>query len=171
MKKHLIKIVFLLGIVSLVGCDEFLDTTPTDRISDKLVWESESNVQMYIINGFYPYIDRYGVFGSSQFTGSLTEGLTETLKYGSYVPGATAGNANLYVFTPETMSSTGNLLGTWGDTYERIRRVNEFLVGLEQYSQLDEATNLLYEGQARFFRAFLYFQLAKRHGGPNVMAE
>ncbi|MFV0592128.1 MAG: RagB/SusD family nutrient uptake outer membrane protein [Draconibacterium sp.] len=164
MKKHLIKIVFLLGIVSLTGCDEFLDTTPTDRISDKLVWENESNVQMYI-NGFYPYIDRYGNFGSSQFSGALTEGLTETLKYGSYVPGATAGNANLYVFTPETMSSTGNLLGTWGDTYERIRRINEFLVGLEQYSQLDEATNHLYEGQARFFRAFLYFQLAKRHGG------
>ncbi len=164
MKKNLIKIVFLLGIVSLVGCDEFLDTTPTDRISDKLVWESESNVQMYI-NGFYPYIDRYGSFGNSQFSGSLTEGLTETLKYGSYVPGATAGNSNLYVFTPETMSSTGNLLGTWKVTYERIRRINEFLVGLDQYSQLDEATNNLYEGQARFFRAFLYFQLAKRHGG------
>lgn len=164
MKKHLIKIVFLLGIVSLVGCDEFLDTTPSDRISDKLAWESEANVQLYI-NGFYPYIDRYGSFGNSQFKGSLTEGLTETLKYGSYVPGATAGNSNLYVFTPETMSATGNLLGTWGDTYERIRRINEFLVGLEQYSQLDEATNQLFEGQARFFRAFLYFQLAKRHGG------
>ncbi|MFV0266848.1 MAG: RagB/SusD family nutrient uptake outer membrane protein [Draconibacterium sp.] len=164
MKKHLIKIVFLLGIVSLVGCDEFLDTTPSDRISDKLAWESEANVQLYI-NGFYPYIDRYGSFGNSQFKGSLTEGLTETLKYGSYVPGATAGNSNLYVFTPETMSATGNLLGTWGDTYERIRRINEFLVGLEQYSQLDDATEQLFEGQARFFRAFLYFQLAKRHGG------
>ncbi len=164
MKKHLIKIVFLLGIVSLVGCDEFLDTTPSDRISDKLAWESEANVQLYI-NGFYPYIDRYGSFGNSQFKGSLTEGLTETLKYGSYVPGETAGNSNLYVFTPETMSATGNLLGTWKDTYERIRRINEFLVGLEKYSQLDDATEQLFEGQARFFRAFLYFQLAKRHGG------
>ncbi len=164
MKKHLIKIVFLLGIVSLVGCDEFLDTTPSDRISDKLAWESEANVQLYI-NGFYPYIDRYGSFGNSQFKGSLTEGLTETLKYGSYVPGATAGNSNLYVFTPETMSATGNLLGTWKDTYERIRRINEFLVGLEKYSQLDDATEQLFESQARFFRAFLYFQLAKRHGG------
>ncbi len=158
------KIVLLLGIVSLIGCDDLLETTPTDRISDKVVWESAENVTLYI-NGFYPYIDRYGNFGNSQFSGSLTEGLTETLKYGSYVPGSKAGDANNYVFTPEVMSSTGNLLNTWGTTYERIRRVNEFLVGLETYSKLDEEENILFEGQARFFRAFLYFQLAKRHGG------
>lgn len=164
MKNNIFKIVLLLGVIGLFGCDEMLDTTPTDRISDKLVWTNEANVTLYI-NGFYPYLDRYGNFGTSQFNGSLTEGLTETLKYGSYVPGAKAGDANNYVFTPEVMSPTGNLLNTWDDTYERIRRVNEFLVGLNEYSQLDEETNLLFEGQARFFRAFLYFQLAKRHGG------
>ena len=164
MNSKIFGIALFLGVITLIGCDDYLDTTPTDRISDKVVWESESNVTLYV-NGFYPYIDRYGNFGSSQFSGGLTEGLTETLKYGSYVPGSKAGNANMYVFTPETMSATGNLLSTWGDTYERIRRVNEFLVGLEKYSQLDEETNRLFEGQARFFRAFLYFQLAKRHGG------
>ena len=164
MNYKLFTIVLVLGIVSLTGCDDMLETTPTDRISDKLVWENKANVTLYV-NGFYPYIDRYGNFGASQFKGSLTEGLTETLKYGSYVPGSKAGDANNYVFTPEVMSSTGNLLNTWGETYERIRRVNEFLVGLKQYSKLDEVQNKLFEGQARFFRAFLYFQLAKRHGG------
>lgn len=164
MKNRLFLIALLAGIVVLAGCDDFLDTTPGDRISDKVVWEDEASVTLYV-NAFYPYLDRYGNFGSAQFSGSLTEGLTETLKYGSYVPGSKAGNANLYVFTPETMSSTGNLLSTWKDTYERIRRVNEFLVGLQKYSQLGQEANNLFEGQARFFRAFLYFQLAKRHGG------
>ena len=164
MKHRIFIMALLLGLIGLTGCDEFLETTPTDRISDKLVWQNEANVTLYI-NGFYPYIDRYGNFGTSQFNGSLTEGLTETLKYGSYVPGSKAGDANNYVFTPETMSPTGNLMSTWNDTYERIRRVNEFLVGLKAYSVLDAETNQLFEGQARFFRAFLYFQLAKRHGG------
>jgi hypothetical protein len=63
------------------------------------------------------------------------------------------------------MSPSGNLLGTWSDTYTRIRRVNEFLVSLSKYSELTPEQNLQMEGQARFFRAFLYFQLAKRHGG------
>ena len=164
MKHRIFIIALLFGMIGLMGCDDFLETTPTDRISDKLVWQNEANVTLYI-NGFYPYIDRYGNFGTSQFNGSLTEGLTETLKYGSYVPGSKAGDANNYVFTPETMSPTGNLMSTWNDTYERIRRVNEFLVGLKAYSVLDTETNQLFEGQARFFRAFLYFQLAKRHGG------
>ncbi|MGM0531496.1 MAG: RagB/SusD family nutrient uptake outer membrane protein [Bacteroidota bacterium] len=157
-------ITLMLGVFVFSGCDDYLDTTPTDRISDEVVWSNENNVTLYV-NAFYPYIDRYGNFGTSQFNGTLTEGMTETLKYGSYVPGTRAGDANMYVFDPEGISPSGNLLDTWGETYERIRRVNEFLVGLENYSELDEEINNRLEGQVRFFRAFLYFQLAKRHGG------
>lgn len=155
------------GIICLLilqSCGEFLDTTPTDRISDKLVWEDEGTIELYV-NTFYAYLDRYGNFGSDQFNGSLTEGLTETLKYGSYAAGSKAGDANRYVFNPESMSPTTNLLSVWRPTYERIRRVNEFLIGLDRFSQLEEGKNQVIEGQARFFRAFLYFQLAKRHGG------
>ncbi len=164
MRNKIISAALLLTMSLFTGCDDFLDTTATDRISDKIVWESASNITLYV-NGFYPYIDRYGSFGTAQFSGNLTEGLTETLKYGSYVPGSKAGDANMYVFTPEMMNPSGNLLNTWAATYERIRRVNEFLVGLEKYSTLSDEENQIFEGQARFFRAFLYFQLAKRHGG------
>ena len=101
---------------SLVGCNDFLDTTPHDSISDKVVWNDIHTATLYL-NGFYPYIDRYGQFGSAQFQGNLTEGLTETFKYGSYVPGNKAGDSNNYVFTPETMSSTGNLLDAWTGGY------------------------------------------------------
>ena len=153
------------GIFCLAGCDGFLDTTPTDKISDKIVWESEETVQLYM-NTFYAYIDRYGIFASpSQFNGNLTEGLTETLKYGSYVPGSRSGDANMYVFTPERITASASLLDVWKATYERIRRVNDFLVSLEKYSKFDAGKNAQYEAQARFFRAFLYFQLAKRHDG------
>ncbi|WP_072317441.1 RagB/SusD family nutrient uptake outer membrane protein [Sinomicrobium oceani] len=164
MKIQIHKIAAVMLLAGLFSCDDYLDTTPTDRISDLVIWENEKNVQLYV-NGFYPYIDRYGQFGGAQFNGSLTEGLTDTFKYGSYVPGSKAGDANRYVFTPEVIGPTSNLLDVWSETYERIRRVNEFLVGLEQYSVFDEETNDLYRGQARFFRAFLYFQLAKRHDG------
>ena len=161
----ILKTVCIAGIICLTGCEGFLDTTPTDRISDKLVWESDATVQLYV-NTFYAYIDRYGIFSSpSQFNGNLTEGLTETLKYGSYPTGSGAGDSNDYVFNPEIITPGANLLNVWGTTYERIRRINEFLVGLGKYSKLDAEKNLQYEAQARFFRAFLYFQLAKRHDG------
>jgi hypothetical protein len=147
------------------GCDDFIDTTPTDRISDKLIWQDVSTATLYC-NTFLAYIDRYGVFSSpSQFNGNLTEGLTETFKYGSTVSGSRGGDSNMIVFNPERIGPDQNLLNIWGVTYERIRRVNEFLVGLYNFSTFDENTNKLFEGQARFTRAYLYFQLAKRHGG------
>ena len=161
------KISILLLVISsfiLGSCNDFLDTTPSDRLSDKVIWKDYKSVEIYV-NSFYPYIDRYGTFGNSEFSGNMTDGLTETFKYGSYAPGTMAGDANNYSMIPESISPTGNLLGTWAVTYERIRRVNEFLVGMEKYSTLSAAANERFMAEARFFRAFLYFQLAKRHGG------
>ncbi len=164
MKKIIYPIITFLMIFTS-GCDDFIDVTPTDRISDKLVWQDVNTATLYC-NTFLAYIDRYGVFASpSQFNGNLTEGLTETFKYGSTVSGSRAGDANMIVFNPERIGPDQNLLNVWGVTYERIRRINEFLVGLYNLSTFDEATNTLFEGQARFMRAYLYFQLAKRHGG------
>jgi hypothetical protein len=165
MKKIIIFLTTFILLFAWSGCDDFLDTTPTDRISDKIVWEDANTVTLYC-NTFYAYIDRYGLFSSpSQFSGNLTEGLTETFKYGANVPGSRAGDANLIVFNPSRIGPDQNSLGVWAVTYERIRRVNEFLVNIADFSTLDEEANRLFAGQARFFRAYLYFQLAKRHGG------
>lgn len=164
MKKILYTLAAASAAVLLASCTKFLETTPTDRVSDALAWSSEEYADMYI-NNFYAFIDRYGQFGSNQFSGNLTEGLTPILKYASPTPGTHAGDANNYVFYPERITVSSNLLDIWPTTYERIRRVNEFLANLPVYSHYSPEVNLRYEAQARFFRAFLYFQLARRYGG------
>ena len=111
---------------TLSGCNAFLDTTPSDRISDKLTWTSTEYVDLYV-NNFYEYLSVYGQFGSQQFNGNLTEGLTNTFKYGSVSPGSGAGDSNDYVFHPEKLQPSGSLLDIWSSTYTRIRRINEFL--------------------------------------------
>jgi hypothetical protein len=110
----------------LSGCNAFLDTTPSDRISDKMTWTKQEYVDLYV-NNFYEYLSVYGQFGSQQFNGSITEGLTNTFKYGSVSPGSAAGDANDYVFHPEKLQPSGSLLDVWANTYTRIRRINEFL--------------------------------------------
>lgn len=164
MKNKILYSIFIIGFLGVLSCTDFLDTHPKDRVSDKLIWQDAKRVNMYV-NSFYPYIHDWGSFGSRQFANNLTEGLTETLKYGSSVAGNRYGDANEYAMKPERFSPDGGLLKAWTSAYEGIRRVNEFLVGLEKYSELTEEENKIVEGQARFFRAFLYFQLAKRHGG------
>jgi hypothetical protein len=167
--KNRILILFLSFLtLGLVSCNDYLELTPTDKITDKSVWENQAATDLYV-NNFYEYIHVYSQFGEGQFSGNLTEGLTETFKYGSPIVGNRAGDCNYYVFTPETLTSEGSYLDCWSGAYERIRRINEFLAAMENYSTYSAEVNTLYEAQARFFRAFLYFQLAKRYGGQAII--
>ena len=80
MKYTILKLAVLVGMIGFSGCTDFMDTTPTDRVSDKMIWQDEASANLYL-NTFYAYIDRYGVFGNAQFNSNLTEGLTNTFKY------------------------------------------------------------------------------------------
>jgi starch-binding outer membrane protein, SusD/RagB family len=163
MKTRIITLIFLIGLI-LPGCNKFLDMNPTDRLSDKMVWQNAESVELYV-NGFYPYINIYGAFGDGDSQVGLTEGLTETLKYGSMTPGTHVGFANIVAYSDGGMSAPTAAfhLGMWDALYTRIRRVNEFLYGLHKYgTNLDMNTKTRFEAEARFFRGFLYFQLIKR---------
>ncbi len=149
-------------LISINSCTEWLNLTPTDQLTDKVVWENESSVDLYV-NGFYTYLNQYGQFGTQQFGGSLTESLTNTFKYGSYGLGHKAGHPNNYVFNPDVITPAACLYGIWDDAYNKIRRLNEFLHSMELYSSFSEEQNMKWEAQVRFFRAFIYFQLTKRH--------
>lgn len=169
--KKVTKIILLISFISfgLIGCSDWLDLTPTDQLTDKAVWAKESSVDLYV-NGFYTYISQYGQFGFRQFgddkkVGSLTESLTNTFKYGSYALGHKAGHPNNYVFNPDAVSSTSCFYDNWKDGYNKIRRMNEFLHSMNLYSSFSKEQNTRWEAQIRLFRAFIYFQLAKRHGG------
>ena len=157
--KYLI-VTIIMGL-SFTSCNDFLDPDPTDRLSEKLFWQNEESTDLYL-NSFYPYLSSYGNFGTSQFNnGLLTEGMTDMLKYGSYSAGV--GNANRIVLNPYFVTADQSQgLVIWTTSYERIRRVNEFLSSMSKYSTYNEDTNKRYEAQIRFIRAFLYYQLLLR---------
>jgi hypothetical protein len=153
------------AVILFSSCSDWLDLTPTDKLTDKVIWEDESSVDLYV-NGFYTYIHQYGQFGSAQASGNMTESLTNTFKYGSYALGHKAGHPNTYVFDPNLITSaTGGFYSVWSDAYNKIRRLNEFLDSMEKYGKFSEEANKRWEAQVLFFRAFIYFQLAKRHDG------
>ena len=81
MKKKIINIVLLAATVAMTGCNDWLDMSPTNKVSEKIVWSDVNYVTQYV-NGFYPYISRYGAFETGDSQVGLTDGLTETLKWG-----------------------------------------------------------------------------------------
>lgn len=161
--KKILTMFMLAGLTfSFSSCNGFLDMTPPDRVSDKVIWENTQNAE-YSLNFIYSYI--YDVT-SGQCKAGWTEALTDQLKYGSY-------NYNALCFIPSeiaygdattlTASYVHAYLGYWDNWYEAIRKTNQSIYELHKYGQMSDEDKLRLEGELRFMRAFLYFDLVKRY--------
>lgn len=169
--KKLAKI-FSVGLValSLVSCNDWIDDVRnTSSIDDAAAFESEETVNLYV-NGFYTWLNSYGQFGDRQFNGSLTEAMTDIFKYSGSNLTTRAGQPNQYAELAAPMSPDGNLLSCWDNAYSCIRRINQFLTLEQKYAgAFRQEVRLQWQAQARFFRAYINFQLAKRHGGSIIL--
>lgn len=146
----------------MTGCSDFLEPDPRNKYTEMDAWQSVENTYLYIY-GFYKPIYEYGPYGTKYAGVSMTDGFSDILRYNSGVMGANGGDVNKVVYNGN-ISPGSNLLSDYSYEYNRIRRINEFLYGLNTYVKYDEKEHRQLEAQARFFRAYLYFMLAKSHG-------
>ena len=129
MKKRYLTIASIAMGLAVTSCNDFLNISPTDKVTEKLVWSDVATGEL-AVNYFYGDIPNLGSFSNYQSSIGLTEGLTDEFKYGNM-------NYNAFCFIPNEVSYGGTVLtapyvdsylGVWGTTYEQIRRVNETLV-------------------------------------------
>ena len=77
------KILIALSLCSvLCACNSFLDMTPRDSISDKVMWATTESAE-YAVNSIYSYA--YDIFAVWPSAVGMTEAFTDEFKYGSYV--------------------------------------------------------------------------------------
>ena len=158
------KIFIALSLCSvLAACNKYLDMTPRDSISDKVMWTSVESAE-YAVNSIYSY--SYDIFANWPSAVGITEAFTDEFKYGSYVnfaycliPSQVAyGGTNL------TNSFVDVYLGCWSSLYEAVRRTNEALSNLKTLgTALPEGDRTRLEGELRLMRGWLYFELVKRY--------
>jgi len=158
------KIFIALSLCSvLTACNKYLDMTPRDSISDKVMWTSVESAE-YAVNSIYSY--SYDIFANWPSAVGITEAFTDEFKYGSYVnfaycliPSQVAyGGTNL------TNSFVTVYLGCWSSLYDAIRRTNEALSNLKTLgTALPEGDRTRLEGELRLMRGWLYFELVKRY--------
>ena len=159
LKNLIISLAVLIGISS---CNT-LDFDPTDRYNDATAFSTKENVAKYMA-GLYPTMRIYSEFGDRSFGSSSfsTDGLTYMLKYSSNTAGY--GTPNLVVFSETQITPSQNVVTYWSDCYTRIRKVNEFLDGLDSKCDvLNAEEKNHYRGEARFLRGYLYYLLVRAH--------
>lgn len=155
-------IIFLLLL--LVGCSEdYLNPEPRTIYTEAEIWKTLENTYLYI-NGFYKPIYEYGPYGSKYAGVSLNDGFSDIVKYNQHVMGPNGGDVNKTILNP-IISPNSIVLSDYNYEYNRIRRINEFLYGLENYVTYSIEDKTLMEAQARFFRGLLHFMLVRSHGG------
>ena len=162
--------IYKLLAIALVGwsttaCNDWLDNVDnTSKIDDEATWDTEEHIDMQV-NYFYGYINSWGVFGGGDAGGNMIEAFCDALKYNHEALGVRAKQAYQYATEYDFMSPSQNALSGWSTVYTQVRYVNQFLNSMKQFSKFPADQNLLWEAQARFFRAFSYFHLAKRYDG------
>ena len=131
---------FLLSVVILCSCNDFLDREPKTNLSPGSFWKSEEDLRL-AANVFYQNMNRSYTLDNQSADGFANVG--NLVSSGTHAP--------------------GNTDGIWTTAYKQIRHANNFLENYEK-AEVSEATKNRYAGEARFFRAYFYFNLVKRFG-------
>ncbi|MDR2384288.1 MAG: RagB/SusD family nutrient uptake outer membrane protein [Tannerella sp.] len=139
-----------------------LDVDPPGRYGDDQVWESSRNLD-FNIKSFYYDVLHHGYVSEISSPSILTDAFGDLLKYTRYQDG---NSANRFFSTTNFMSEE-NTLSPWSDWYTRIKKLNDFLIAVNEGNgnKLDPEELNQRVGEVRFLRAFLYQDLTIRHGG------
>lgn len=153
MKK--ITLIIFVNLLLFSSCNDVLDKQPLDIISDASLWSEKILIDDYLNEcyaemKFYfemQYDKDYSWFESTYATTIADEA---TGFWGGTTPKSHWININ------------GGVYEWWG--YPTIRKLNTFLEKMES-SSLDDSYKKQRIAEARFLRAFAYFDMVKRYGG------
>jgi len=165
--KNIIKIFIVLALMANIsGCEDYLETNPSDQISEDLMYNDVSGAQ-YVLSGVYKYMR-----SASQNTGG---GVLTTLRhcisvYGDEMATVKIGNSFNYWCDHDynydlinTSSSVPTL--NWNYFYKMIANCNSILTNIDA-SNGDQTTKDHISGQALAIRAYSYFWLVRMFAPP-----
>jgi hypothetical protein len=147
--------IILLGFILFSCDDDFLELTPKDQITDKILWE-DSKVADLFLNGVYSGLP--GPFNTSDPMENYSDNSMCGIN-GSFTR-STIANAN---YTPSTAPSQ------WG-LYSSIRSSNVFIKKASE-SDLPDDWKQQRLGEARFLRAYYYSILWTWYGGVPIITD
>ena len=147
MKKIFITCAAILALFS--SCTSVLDKEDLSSISEDKVWVDKTLTTAFL-NALYVSIPSWDT--------AVADATDEATGGGNWTQGTT---------TPDNMSDTKDSAPTWYWPYSDIRNCNIFIQNAQnpEVCTIDRelADRLTYE--ARFIRAYLYFEMVKRYGG------
>ena len=158
-----IKILLSILLVFVFGCEQPFDLIPNTIISEELVFEDEALADAYLAEMYADarIIEEGGQSGLNinminAFGGESRNFAPWQGPFGQ-------------VIGPVFNENGAGPLNYW--PYNYIRQLNEYIEKLPQSNTLDEEYTSVRVAEARFLRAFAYFEMVKRYGGVPLVTQ
>lgn len=138
---------FLLLLPCLAGCEKLFDLSPVDKMTPETVFNSEKGLELYT-NSFY---------SATQIMPQADQVYKDLFRSDNMSDYGAVSSINIYIQNGfESNQASG---WDWGP----LRNINYFLEHVNNPSISQEARNH-YQGLARFFRAWFYYNMVKKFG-------
>jgi hypothetical protein len=140
-----------LALSGQYSCNKMLDLKPLDEVADANYWKSAGDFKSFA-NQFYGWRKD---FGSMVFDGPHSDLRSDLITS----------------LTPNLFSNGNNTIptadGTYSDAFGKIRLVNTLLLKAAAYTAPAEIKQ--YVAEAKFFRAYVYFDLLQLYGDAIIV--
>ncbi len=150
-----IKYVLIVFSALFISCEDVLDKVPLDRISDDAVWNDPGLADAFLTN-IYSTVE-FKRLGANNVGTGLISGMSDELT--QFAPWQ---EPNQAIAAPMNAENLYNNLNYW--KYDVIRNANIFIEEVG-FSEFDEDFKKIRLAEARWIRAYLYFEMVKRWGG------
>tara|TARA_R110002126_G_scaffold291794_2_gene458714 strand:- start:2653 stop:4065 length:1413 start_codon:yes stop_codon:yes gene_type:complete len=158
-------IVMLVVIVLFTACENDLDTAPEDRFTTGSFYKNASDIEA-AVNAAYGGLQKNGLYAFNYHI------LMETRSDNTFEeePSNSGGFGDVDLFNRVT--TNGVFRQTWVDSYVTIQATNIVLNRIEDISNMDNSLKNTRNGEMKFIRALVYYNLVNLYGGvPLVLQE
>ncbi len=147
------------GLFSLsqYGCNKSLNLAPLDQLSDANFFATPNDFKLFA-NQYYGWTKNF-----TTLPGILDNPHSDT-RSDLFGGGGSFGAGTNSI--PATETNYGNS-GNWNVDYVRVRNTNYLLTKAATYSKPSDIAQ--YVAEARFFRAYVYFDLLQLYGGVPII--
>ena len=154
--KRIFNLVLIISIIALPYCSEsFLENPPLTTITDETFPENENDAYL-VTNGAYSNLRNWWIMGGYPLVNIMADDQTKGSEDGS--------NPDLAQYENFTFDAFQGLLLAWYQTlYQSVRYCNLVIEKIPPVS-MDDDLKARYIAEAKFIRAYVYFDLVRLWG-------
>ena len=156
--RKIINMVISISLLAFISSCYDLDRYPNNQLSAGTFWKTEDQAHE-AMSGMYSMLQNDNITG-------IQFGLDCLGSIGSGYDAAAYSDIGRGTYT----SSSSWVTSKWSNLYEGISRANLILQNIDKVDMSDQLKDQ-YKAEARFMRAFFYFELLKFYGGVPIYDE